>query len=101
MATQAGNSFVSPNLKEKTEVLIGSITDLRLHVENEFDEYPYGQGATNFRMCLAPKLNCDRDGSWEDYPKYLALQKKMMTITAKLNTDYRAWRLMAKEVLDL
>lgn len=101
LATQAGNSFVSPELKEKTEVLIKATTDLRLHVQKDFDEYPYGQCVTNFRMCLAPQLNCDRAGNWEDNPKYDALTEKMMAITAKLNSEYRAWRLMAKEVLYL
>lgn len=98
-ADSAGNAFYTEKLKEKTTTLVESLRDLRQLVNNDFDEYPYTQAVTNFRMRLAPQLNCDRAGSWENGPAYNALTDKMMIITGRMNNEYKQWRLAVKSVL--
>lgn len=98
-ADSAGNAFYTEMLKGKTTSLVESLNDLRRLVNNDFDEYPYTQAVTNFKMCLAPQLNCDRAGDWEDGPAYTALTDKMMSITGCINREYEHWRLVIKSVL--
>ncbi len=98
-ADSAGNAFHTEKLKEKTTSLVDSLSDLKRLVDSDFDEYPYTQAVTNFRMCLAPQLNCDRAGNWEDGPAYAALTGQMMAITGRMTSEYKQWRLAVKSVL--
>jgi hypothetical protein len=99
MADSASNAFYTEKLKEKTKSLVESLNELRRLVDNDFDKYPYTQTVTNFRMCLAPQLNCDRAGNWEDGPAYTALTDRMMLVTGRMNSEYEQWRLAIKNVL--
>ncbi|MDO6747076.1 hypothetical protein [Gilvimarinus sp. 1_MG-2023] len=98
-ADSASNAFYTEKLKEKTMSLVESLNELKGIVNNDFDEYPYTQTVTNFRMCLAPQLNCDRAGNWEDRQAYTALTDRMMVVTGRMNSDYEQWRLAIKSVL--
>ena len=50
-------------------------------------------------MCLAPQLNLDRDGKWEDGPKYDVLVNEMMRITSSFNSTFKDWRAEVKKGL--
>lgn len=76
LANETGHSFITLELKVSTEKLTSVLSEFVRFISRNFDEYPYGQGVENFKMCLAPQLNCDRAGSWEDGPKYDALVKE-------------------------
>ncbi|MEK0157849.1 hypothetical protein WLQ65_01605 [Pseudoalteromonas piscicida] len=97
--TETTNQFVDGKLKQQMSILSTSLNDLLSFINKEFDEYPYGQAKTNFRMCLAPQLNCDRAGAWEDGPKYDSLVQQMMDKSSALITSYKEWRLAIKEAL--
>jgi hypothetical protein len=99
VASESGNSFITPKIREKNEYLISVLGDLVEFINKNFDEYPYGQAVTNFKMCLAPQLNCDRAGSWEDGPRYDALVEQMMSDTQRTITAYKEWRASVKEFL--
>lgn len=98
-ADSASNAFCTEQLKGKTSSLVDSLNELILLVNNDFDEYPYTQVVTNFRMCLAPQLNCERAGSWGDGPAYAALTDRMMRITGRVSSEYKQWRAAVKNVL--
>ncbi|MGE6812152.1 MULTISPECIES: hypothetical protein [unclassified Pseudoalteromonas] len=98
-ASESRNQFLTQELKLKTQSFLTSLEGLLCFINKEFDEYPYGQDKLNFRMCLAPQLNCDRGGSWEDGPKYDVLVRQMMDLSASLNDSYKNWRLSVKENL--
>lgn len=95
-SSESGNQFLSSELKQATTKLANDINQLLSLINEKFDEYPYGQGTTNFRMCLAPELNCDRAGQWEDRQKYDVLVDEMMLITETLNASYKNWRSAVK-----
>ena len=99
LANEAGHSFMTPELKASTEKLTSALSEFIRFISRNFDEYPYGQGVTNFKMCLAPQLNCDRAGSWEDGPKYDALVKEMMSFTQGISVSYKEWRTTVKDAL--
>lgn len=99
LANEAGHSFITPELKISTEKLTSALSEFIRFISRNFDEYPYGQGVANFKMCLAPQLNCDRAGSWEDGPKYDALVKEMMSLTQDISTSYKKWRTSVKDAL--
>lgn len=96
-AESSSKTFLTQEIKEKTEQLCKAATDLSRFISNEFDEYPYGQAVVNFQMCLAPRLNCDRAGSWDDMPKYDALTAQLFSKTSALMTAYQEWRIAVKE----
>ena len=98
-AMETRNQFIAEDVKLKADSFSSSLNELLSFVNSEFDEYPYGQAKTNFRMCLAPQLNCDRAGSWEDGPKYDALVRQMMEITSTVKVSYTDWRLEVKKQL--
>jgi hypothetical protein len=98
-ASESRNQFLAENLKKSTETLINMLNSLLSFINKEFDEYPYSQAKTNFRMCLAPQLNCDRAGQWEDGPKYDVLIDQMMQKTSALNSNYKDWRSVIKKNL--
>ena len=91
-ATSESYQFVTQQLNEDTKSLCDHLSSFLNHVNSDFDEYPYGQGVTNFRMCLAPQLNCDRAGNWEDGPEYDKLVSKMMDCTSNIQSFYKIWR---------
>lgn len=99
LADETGHSFITPELKVSTKKLTSALSELIRFISRNFDEYPYGQGVANFKMCLAPQLNCDRAGSWEDGPKYDALVKEMMSLTQDISTSYKKWRTSVKDAL--
>lgn len=55
--------------------------------------FPYWQTASNYRLCLAPQLNFDRAGQWEDGPACLELESKTLEAIQNIEIAYRAWRL--------
>lgn len=99
IAKSSSTTFITQALKSKTEQLSTALHDLCRFISNDFDEYPYGQSVTNFQMCLAPQLNCDRAGSWGDHPKYDLLTDQLMSKTAAVVSAYEAWRLAVKATL--
>jgi hypothetical protein len=99
LANEAGHSFITLELKISTEKLISALSEFIKFISRNFDEYPYGQGVANFKMCLAPQLNCDRAGSWEDGPKYDALVQEMMSFTQGISASYKEWRTTFKDAL--
>lgn len=99
LANEAGHSFITPELKISTEKLTFALSEFIRFISRNFDEYPYGQGVANFKACLAPRLNCDRAGSWEDGPKYDALVNEMMSLTQGISASYKKWRTSVKDVL--
>lgn len=98
-AKETRNQFVDEKLKQQMSTFSTSLNELLSFINKEFDEYPYGQANTNFRMCLAPQLNCDRAGAWEDGPKYDSLVQQMMDKSSAVITSYKDWRLAVKEIL--
>lgn len=98
-ASSANTSFISPVIKEQTEELTATLNEFRKFVNAKFDEYPYRQQVMNFKMCLAPNLNSDRAGEWEDGPKYAALASEMMLLRQSCLDQYKIWRLAIKDVL--
>lgn len=98
-AMESRNQFIAKELKLEMESLLASLSELLYFINKEFDEYPYGQAKINFRMCLAPQLNCDRAGYWDDGPKYDALVQKMMEISSTVKASYTSWRLEIKKSL--
>lgn len=98
-ASESGNQFLTQDLKLKTQSLVTSLDGLLGFINEKFDEYPYGQEKINFKMCLAPQLNCDRAGSWEDGPQYGLLVREMMETSKAVNDSYKVWRTSVKENL--
>lgn len=99
LSNEAGHSFITPELKASTEQLTSVLSEFIRFISRNFDEYRYGQGVANFKTCLAPQLNCDRAGSWEDWPKYDALVKEMMSLTQGISASYKKWRTSVKDAL--
>ncbi|UYV20066.1 hypothetical protein K1Y77_05225 [Halomonas qaidamensis] len=99
LANEAGHSFITLKLKISTEKLTSALSEFIIFTSRNFDEYPYGQGVINFKMCLAPQLNCDRAGNWEDGPKYNSLVQEMMSFTQDIRTSYKEWRTTVKDTL--
>lgn len=97
-AESSGKTFLTQEIKKKSEQLCKAASDLSWFISNEFDEYPYCQAVDNFQICLAPRLNCDRAGSWYDMPKYDALIAQLFSKTSALMTAYQEWRTAVKEV---
>ena len=60
----AGNTFIQPNLRSHTQEFLQSLVKLRHFIGNNFDMYPYNQTSLNYRICMAPNLNCDRAGGY-------------------------------------
>ena len=98
-STETTNRFVDAKLQQQMSALSTSLNELLSFINKEFDEYPYGQAKTNFRMCLAPQFNCDRAGAWEDGPKYDSLVQQMMDKSSTVIASYKDWRLAVKEIL--
>lgn len=98
-AESASNEFLTPEIKiEVTRLCVAAKGLHRFFIEH-FDEYPYGQGSVNFQICLAPQLNCDRAGRWEDGEKYDALASQLFSKTNALMSAYKQWRIVVKEHL--
>ena len=98
-ASSSTNSFLNSELSGTTLQLGQSLSNFTSFVDEHFDEYPYGQTVTNFKMCLAPQLNCDRAGSWEDSAEYGELAREMVDITEAIVQSYRGWRKSIKKNL--
>ncbi|WP_250154854.1 hypothetical protein [Vibrio alginolyticus] len=98
-ANSSGKKFISSQLKYATADLVNSLADFRGLVSKKFDEYPYGQCVTNFRMCLAPELNPDRAGDMSDLQEYNQLINAMLEKTNKISGSYKDWRSAVKETL--
>ncbi|MGY3852834.1 hypothetical protein ACW5W8_08365 [Aeromonas aquatilis] len=98
-AMSSSNSFVCKDINEKTKLLCESLTKFVHFVDEHFDIYPYTQSADNYRMCLAPQLNCDRAGSWDDSAAYGQLSDEMEAAIKAIKDAYRGWRNSVKEVL--
>jgi hypothetical protein len=99
LASESSNQFLTEELEISTKTLVANLNSSLSFINKEFDKYPYSQAVTNFRMCLAPKLNCDRAGHWEDGLKYDALVDQMMEKTSALNSTYKDWRSVIKKNL--
>ncbi len=98
-ASSSTNSFLNSELRGTTLQFSQSLSNFTSFVDEHFDEYPYDQKVTNFKMCLAPRLNCDRAGSWEDSAEYDKLARKMVDITETIVQSYRGWRKSIKKNL--
>ncbi|WP_258184632.1 hypothetical protein [Vibrio splendidus] len=98
-ASSSTNSFLNSELSGTTLQFSQSLSNFTSFVDENFDEYPYGQTVTNFKMCLAPQLNCDRAGSWEDSAEYGELAREMVDITEAIVQSYRGWRKSIKKNL--
>ena len=98
-ARSSNGAFLADSIKVKTKDLADVLEDFKRFVHDKFDKYPYEQGIANFRMCLAPKLNCERAGDWENGGKYDSLVQIMMEHTQRCLSDYKEWRLSIKETL--
>lgn len=98
-AMSSSNSFVCKDINDKTKLLCESLTKFVHFVDEHFDLYPYNQTTDNYRMCLAPQLNCDRAGSWDDSAAYGQLSNEMEAAIKAIKDAYRDWRNTVKEIL--
>lgn len=98
-ATSSSNSFLCTDINDKTKLLSKSWADFFRFVDEHFDIYPYNQSADNYRLCLAPQLNCDRAGSWDDNAAYGQLSDEMEVLIKAVKDTYRGWRNTVKENL--
>ncbi|OCH22735.1 hypothetical protein A6E12_18820 [Aliivibrio fischeri] len=98
-ANSANHKFISEKLKLTTADLTQSLVDFRSLVSQKFDEYPYGQCVTNFKMCLAPEVNPDRAGDRSSLKEYDELIDIMLEKTGKISASYDSWRSAVKETL--
>lgn len=98
-ADSSSNMFINVLIKDKMESLSKSAQDFYIFINDNFDEYPYGQSISDFKMCLAPQLNCDRAGSFEDMPRYDLLAGQLEVKARKLLSCYKEWRIAVKDTL--
>ncbi|ADV86368.1 Uncharacterised protein [Vibrio vulnificus] len=98
-ATSSSSSFVCKDISEKTASLCEALTEFIYFVDEHFDTYPYTQPQDNYRMCLAPQLNCDRAGSWSDSAAYGQLAGEMEQAVNAVKLSYKVWRKIVKEKL--
>ncbi|MEZ8782602.1 hypothetical protein AB6D77_08105 [Vibrio splendidus] len=98
-ASSSSSMFINEELRIKTETFNQTLTSFTNFVDQHFDEYPYGQEVINFKMCLAPQLNCDRAGNWEDSAEYGLLAQRMVDVTEAITHSYNDWRQSIKKAL--
>lgn len=86
------NNFLIHEISEAKKSLVSAIDEfLRFHCNN-FDMWPYQQKGDIYQTCLAPNLNVDRDGKWEDGGKYELLVNEMLSKLNDLEISYNALR---------
>lgn len=86
------NNFLICEIDESKKILISALDDfLRFHCE-KFDMWPYNQTGDIYRTCLAPTLNVDRGGKWENGGKYDLLVNEMLSKLSNLEISYNEFR---------
>lgn len=90
-------AFINADINLKSLELANKLLELIKIFRRDFDMFPYDQTVLNYRLCLAPQLNCDRAGEWEDGLEYSKLEKKMLKAIQDIEEAYRDWRQSVKQ----
>lgn len=98
---EIGNTFLRPSINDHTQELLKAFHKLSNFTANKFDMFPYHQNNDNYRICMAPNLNCDRAGncSQETMKQYDILTNDLASLINDVQIKYNAWRLNLKRQL--
>lgn len=99
---QASNQFILEELVSVTQELTASLNNLNNFLANQFFIYPREQENDNKRLCLQPRLNPDREGSYEDVTsqyQYQELHNELAQLRNMVSQAYKKYRLQIKRYL--
>jgi hypothetical protein len=90
------NTFICPKLDATTKSLLSALLKLRSFTSYQFVVFPHHQVGDDFRLCMAPALNCDREGDHSP-----GQMKQYDVLTDQLLVDdvrekYKAFRMCIK-----
>lgn len=95
------NTFLQKILGERANDFLATANKLREFISYKFYVFPSKQSGEDFRFCMVPALNCDRegDGSPEQMQKYDALTDELLELTKQLREIYVQLRITVKREL--
>jgi hypothetical protein len=98
---ETGNQYKTRVLKEHSGELLKALRELVTFLARNFFVFPKGQEDRNFRLCLYPNLNIDRDGEGtpEEMAKYNKFQNELDKKCENARERYQEYRDAIKEKL--
>jgi hypothetical protein len=100
---QTGKTFINEKLQAKATTFINSLKNFDRFAKKEFDIFPRTMTG-NYRLCLKPNWNIDRDLDMPDTNKELSYDKladEMGVIIKQIRADYNVYRTEVKRQLHI
>jgi hypothetical protein len=97
------NEFLIESVNKKSEDLVNCISKLLTFMLDNFDKFPYEQINSDYRICLAPRLNIDRMGSGnpDEERKYVKLSGELRALGFQLLDCYKTFSKEVKKKLQV
>ena len=98
---KCSSSYLNQAIDESKNKLISSSEKLIIFLTNEFDKFPLRQQNENFKICMRPNLNCDRNGLLKpnEYEVHNKLYRNLSKIVTELSNNYKDYRKIIKSNL--